>query len=68
MKTRILSFILMLFMLAGCFILGLGIWIQFKGNVAMLPGEAVLIGNIIKLYNKLFVKLTEKSSEKPVEA
>lgn len=57
-----------LFMLAGCFILGLGIWIQFKGNVAMLPGEAVLIGNIIKLYNKLFVKLTEKSSEKPVEA
>lgn len=28
-------------MLAGCFVLGLGIWIQLKGNVAMLPGEAM---------------------------
>ena len=30
-----------LFMLLGCFILGFGIWIQFKGRVAMLPGEAM---------------------------
>lgn len=30
-----------LFMLAGCFILGFGIWLQFKGGVAMLPGEAM---------------------------
>ncbi|MBQ9198824.1 MAG: hypothetical protein IJ141_05255 [Lachnospiraceae bacterium] len=29
------------YMLAGCFILALGIWIQLKGNVAMLPGEAM---------------------------
>ena len=29
------------FMLLGCFILALGIWIQFKGSVAMLPGEAM---------------------------
>lgn len=93
-------------MLLSCFILGLGIWIQFKGRVAMLPGEAmnraisivtgkkyenikiffdvfyiavsaaigliflgglrgvregsiiaaVLIGNIIKLYNRLWDK------------
>ena len=91
-------------MLVGCVVLALGIWIQYKGGVAMLPGEAmnraislttgkryenvkiffdvlyiilagvislvftgklqgvregsviaaVLIGNIIKLYNKIF--------------
>lgn len=28
-------------MIASCFILGLGLWIQFKGGVAMLPGEAM---------------------------
>ncbi len=28
-------------MLAGCFVLGFGIWVQLKGNVAMLPGEAM---------------------------
>ena len=28
-------------MILGCFILALGIWIQVKGNVAMLPGEAM---------------------------
>lgn len=28
-------------MLAGCFVTGFGIWIQLKGNVAMLPGEAM---------------------------
>lgn len=30
-----------LFMTLGCFILAFGIWIQFKGKVAMLPGEAM---------------------------
>ncbi len=30
-----------LFMLLGCVILALGIWIQLKGGVAMLPGEAM---------------------------
>lgn len=30
-----------LFMLIGCVILALGIWIQLKGAVAMLPGEAM---------------------------
>lgn len=30
-----------LIMIASCFILALGIWIQLKGNVAMLPGEAM---------------------------
>ena len=30
-----------LFMLLGCVILAFGIWIQFKGGVAMLPGEAM---------------------------
>ncbi len=100
-------------MILSCFVLGLGIWIQFKGGVAMLPGEAMnraiseisgkryenikilfdvlyiiasaviglifigrlegvregsiisalLIGNIIKLYNRLFEKLTKKASE-----
>lgn len=30
-----------LFMILSCFVLGLGIWIQFKGGVAMLPGEAM---------------------------
>lgn len=97
----------------SCFVLGLGIWIQFKGGVAMLPGEAmnraisqitgkryenikilfdilyivvsaaicflfigkldgvregsiisaVVIGNIIKLYNFLFNKLTRKTAK-----
>jgi len=28
-------------MLGSCFILGLGLWIQFKGGVAMLPGESM---------------------------
>ena len=28
-------------MLLGCFVLAFGIWIQFKGGVAMLPGEAM---------------------------
>lgn len=28
-------------MLAGCFVLAFGIWVQLKGNVAMLPGEAM---------------------------
>ena len=28
-------------MIIGCFVLGLGIWIQLKGQVAMLPGEAM---------------------------
>lgn len=30
-----------LYMALSCFVLGLGIWIQLKGNVAMLPGEAM---------------------------
>jgi uncharacterized membrane protein YczE len=30
-----------LMMILSCFVLGLGIWIQFKGGVAMLPGEAM---------------------------
>ena len=28
-------------MILSCFVLGFGIWIQFKGGVAMLPGEAM---------------------------
>ena len=28
-------------MLAGCLVLALGIWLQFRGGVAMLPGEAM---------------------------
>ena len=31
----------MAYMISGCFILALGIWVQFKGGVAMLPGEAM---------------------------
>ena len=34
----ICQFICMIF---SCFVLALGIWIQLKGNVAMLPGEAM---------------------------
>ncbi len=29
------------YMILSCVILGIGIWIQFKGGVAMLPGEAM---------------------------
>lgn len=29
------------YMVLSCFILAFGIWIQLKGNVAMLPGEAM---------------------------
>jgi uncharacterized membrane protein YczE len=28
-------------MLVGCIVLALGIWIQYKGGVAMMPGEAM---------------------------
>ena len=28
-------------LIVSCLVLGLGIWIQLKGNVAMLPGEAM---------------------------
>lgn len=106
-NTYIMQFALMIL---SCFVLGFGIWVQFKGGVAMLPGEAmnraisevtgkkyenikifldvlyiivaaaicfifigklegvregsiiaaVLIGNIIKLYNSLYNKLTRK--------
>ena len=109
-NTYIMQFALMIL---SCFVLGFGIWIQFKGGVAMLPGEAmnraisevtgkkyenikiffdvlyiivaaaicfifigklegvregsiiaaVLIGNIIKLYNKLFDRLTRKEPQ-----
>jgi len=31
----------LLFMTISCFVLGFGIWLQFKGGVAMLPGEAM---------------------------
>lgn len=31
----------LLLMAVSCFVLALGIWIQFKGGVAMLPGEAM---------------------------
>ena len=107
LKTYIGSFV---FMLLGCIILAFGIWIQLKGNVAMLPGEAmnraiskvtgkryenikivfdilyitistvicliflgelkgvregsiiaaILVGTIIKLYNKLFNMMLKK--------
>jgi uncharacterized membrane protein YczE len=99
-----------LIMLLGCIILAFGIWLQLKGAVAMLPGEAmnrtismvtgkkyenvkiffdmfyiavaaviclvflgrlagvregsifaaVAVGNIIKVYNKIYYKLGEK--------
>lgn len=101
-----------LFMLIGCVILAFGIWIQFKGAVAMLPGEAmnraiskatvrryenikilfdilyiaasaviclvflgrlegvregsiiaaVLVGTVIKLYNRIFDRLVKKKA------
>ena len=107
-----------LWMALGCFVLALGILIQFKGGVAMLPGEAmnrtisqvsgkryenikilfdvlyivaaavisfittgklqgvregsiiaaVVVGNIIKLYNLIFNKLTKKSAKKKTDA
>ena len=100
------------FMLLGCTILALGIWIQLKGAVAMLPGEAmnraiskvfsfryenvkiffdilyiaiaavicliflgkpegvregsiiaaILVGNIIKMYNHVFNRIASKES------
>ena len=31
----------LLYMALGCFILAFGIWLQLKGKVAMLPGEAM---------------------------
>lgn len=101
-----------LFMILGCIILALGIWMQLKGAVAMLPGEAmnraisrvfgfryenvkiffdilyiaiaavicliflgelkgvregsiiaaILVGNIIKVYNHVFNKIASKQS------
>ena len=37
-ETYLMQFV---FMLLGCFILAFGIWVQLKGAVAMLPGEAM---------------------------
>ena len=98
-------------MLVGCIVLALGIWIQYQGGVAMMPGEsmnraisivtgkryenvkvffdvlyiliatviclafigklagvregsviaALLVGNIIKLYNRIFEKVAKKA-------
>ena len=42
------------FMLLGCIILGVGLWIQFKGGVAMLPAEAM---------NRVISKKTGKKYE-----
>lgn len=36
--TYVLQFLIMIL---SCFVLGFGIWLQFKGRVAMLPGEAM---------------------------
>lgn len=107
-------FVKFILMLLSCLVLGLGIWIQLKGGVAMLPGEAmnraiskvtgkryenikitfdvayivlaaliclvfvgklkgvregsiiaaVLIGNIIKMYNSAFNRIIKRSSVK----
>ena len=43
-----------IFMLLGCVILAFGIWVQLKGNVAMLPGEAM---------NRAISKVTGKRYE-----
>ncbi len=51
LKTYIGCFV---FMLLGCIILAFGIWIQLKGNVAMLPGEAM---------NRAISKVTGKRYE-----
>ena len=109
--TYLMQFVIMLI---SCLVLGFGIWIQFKGGVAMLPGEAMnraisevsgkryenikiffdvlyiviasvicflfigkpegvregsiiaalLIGNIIKLYNRLFERITRNRTAK----
>jgi uncharacterized membrane protein YczE len=98
-------------MLVGCIVLALGIWIQYQGGVAMMPGEAMnraisivtgkryenvkvffdvlyiliatviclafigklagvregsviaalLVGNIIKIYNRIFEKVAKKA-------
>lgn len=37
-KSYLVQFVVML---AGCLVLALGIWIQYMGGVAMLPGEAM---------------------------
>lgn len=112
-NTYFMQFFLMAL---SCFVLALGIWIQFKGGVAMLPGEAmnrtisqvtgkryenvkilfdilyivaaavicfvcignldgvregsiiaaVVVGNIIRIYNYLFDKLTKKGAAEPL--
>ena len=31
----------LMYMFIGCFVLAFGIWLQLKGKVAMLPGEAM---------------------------
>jgi len=102
-----------MFMIIGCIVLAFGIWVQLKGGVAMLPGEAmnraiatvsgkryenikiffdilyiatsaviclvflgklqgvregsiiaaILVGSIIKVYNKIFDKFFKKEKE-----
>ena len=39
---QVTSYLMQFFlMVLSCFVLALGIWMQFKGGVAMLPGEAM---------------------------
>lgn len=104
-----------MWMLVGCIVLAFGIWIQYKGGVAMLPGEAmnraislttgkryenvkiffdilyiviaglicfvftgklqgvregsviaaVLVGSLIKFYNRLFDRFARKKAAEP---
>jgi len=42
------------YMIMSCFILAFGIWLQFMGNVAMLPGEAM---------NRAIAQVTGRSYE-----
>lgn len=47
-------FMQLIFMLSSCFILAFGIWLQLKGGVAMLPGEAM---------NRAISQVTKKKYE-----
>ena len=44
----------LLYMVIGCVVLAFGLWIQLKGKVAMLPGEAM---------NRAIAQVTKKKYE-----
>lgn len=50
----------LIFLAIGCVVMAFGIALEVKANVIMLPGEALVIGHIVKIFSRL---LNQKRAE-----